>query len=242
MNNVVDRVPTQVLDNGAVRWEQFDAQGNSLGYVYMKRADEPSVEGTPINKVLFDSIQTDLTNLSTNKLNVSAKATQVEAETGTDDTKYMTPQKTKAQIDVFKGVTYTGVNLSTSQNTTINLSTYMTNKVRRIDIVINAMFNGNPNIVMNGSHIRVGYGGKDGYGSSSVNLGDHTFGYAVAVLSIYLDSNTYSFIGQGAGDTISDKFNVYEFGTFESLTSIVFGAKYDSGNFDNQVAVYQYLK
>lgn len=60
MNNVVDRVPTNVLSNGAVRWEQFDSSGNSLGYVYLKRADEPAVEGTPINKALFDSIKDDL--------------------------------------------------------------------------------------------------------------------------------------------------------------------------------------
>lgn len=60
MNNVVDRVPTQVLSNGAVRWEQFDSSGNSLGYVYLKRADEPTQAGTPLNKVLFDSIKNDL--------------------------------------------------------------------------------------------------------------------------------------------------------------------------------------
>ena len=60
MNNVVDRVPTEVLANGAVRWEQFDSSGNSLGYVYLKRADEPTEVGTPINKVLFDSIKADL--------------------------------------------------------------------------------------------------------------------------------------------------------------------------------------
>ena len=71
MNNVVDRVPTEVLSNGAVRWEQFDSSGNSLGYVYMKRADEPAVAGTPINKVLFDSIKTDLTNLDYNKVSTS---------------------------------------------------------------------------------------------------------------------------------------------------------------------------
>lgn len=44
-----DRVPTQVV-NGAVRMEQLDASGNSLGYLYLKRADEPSEEGTPFNK------------------------------------------------------------------------------------------------------------------------------------------------------------------------------------------------
>lgn len=44
-----DRVPTQVV-NGAVRMEQLDAEGNHLGYIYLKRADEPSEEGTALSK------------------------------------------------------------------------------------------------------------------------------------------------------------------------------------------------
>jgi len=46
-----DRVPTQVLPNGAIRYEDFDAEGNSLGYRWTKRADEPveGYEGTPYN-------------------------------------------------------------------------------------------------------------------------------------------------------------------------------------------------
>lgn len=43
-----DRIPTQVI-NGAVRMEQLDAEGNHLGYIYLRRADEPSEEGTPLN-------------------------------------------------------------------------------------------------------------------------------------------------------------------------------------------------
>jgi len=92
MNNVVDRVPTEVLANGAVRWEMYDSSGVSQGYVYLKKADEPSVAGTPLNKVLFDSIEADLTNLGTNKLNVASKASTAEAEAGTDNTKYTTPK------------------------------------------------------------------------------------------------------------------------------------------------------
>jgi len=86
MNNVVDRVPTEVLSNGAVRWEQFDSSGNSLGYVYLKRADEPTEAGTPLNKVLFDSIKTDIQS----RLLTANKATQAQAEAGTDNTNYMT--------------------------------------------------------------------------------------------------------------------------------------------------------
>ena len=61
MINVTDRVPTQELTNGAVRYGIYDSNGNLLRYEYIKREDEPTNEGTPINKVLFDSIQADLT-------------------------------------------------------------------------------------------------------------------------------------------------------------------------------------
>lgn len=57
MIEVKDRVPSQVLTNGAIRYEEFDADGNSLGYKYIKRADEPTEVGTPINKMLFKNTQ-----------------------------------------------------------------------------------------------------------------------------------------------------------------------------------------
>lgn len=64
MIDVKDRVPSQVLINGAIRYEEFDAAGNSLGYRYIKRADEPTEAGTPVNKALFDSIKTDINKTS----------------------------------------------------------------------------------------------------------------------------------------------------------------------------------
>ena len=54
-----DRIPTQVV-NGAIRMEQLDENGNHIGYIYLKRADAPSVEGTPYNveNVLTDNTAT----------------------------------------------------------------------------------------------------------------------------------------------------------------------------------------
>lgn len=52
-----DRIPTQVLSNGAIRYEEFDENGNSLGYKYMKRADEPIEKGNVWNKVIYDGIK-----------------------------------------------------------------------------------------------------------------------------------------------------------------------------------------
>lgn len=76
MIEVKDRVPSQVLENGAIRYEEFDANGNSLGYKYIKRADEPIEVGTPINKVLFDSIKNDILS----RLLISDKASDEEAK------------------------------------------------------------------------------------------------------------------------------------------------------------------
>lgn len=69
MIDVKDRVPSQVLTNGAIRYEEFDAEGNSLGYKYIKRADEPVEAGTPINKALFDSIKADFNVTNNNIVN-----------------------------------------------------------------------------------------------------------------------------------------------------------------------------
>lgn len=52
-----DRVPTQVV-NGAVRMAQYNASGTFTGYIYLKRADEPSEPGTPYNK---NNVLTDAT-------------------------------------------------------------------------------------------------------------------------------------------------------------------------------------
>lgn len=54
MIEVVDRVSTYP---GRVKLTRADG---SIEYVTWERADEPTVEGTPINKALFDSIATDM--------------------------------------------------------------------------------------------------------------------------------------------------------------------------------------
>lgn len=57
IENFKDRVPTKVLPNGAIRYEEFDADGNSLGYKWMRRADEPSEIGDAWNKVTYDGLK-----------------------------------------------------------------------------------------------------------------------------------------------------------------------------------------
>lgn len=45
-----DRVGTEVLQNGARRYAQYDASGVLQGYTYLLLADEPTEAGTALNK------------------------------------------------------------------------------------------------------------------------------------------------------------------------------------------------
>ena len=45
-----DRTPTKVLENGALRYGVYDADGTFLRYEYLVLDDQPTQEGTPLNK------------------------------------------------------------------------------------------------------------------------------------------------------------------------------------------------
>lgn len=45
-----DRTPTQVLENGAVRYGLYDENGTLLRHVYIRPEDEPTDPGTPLTK------------------------------------------------------------------------------------------------------------------------------------------------------------------------------------------------
>lgn len=53
-----DRTPTQVLANGAIRYGIYDSEGALLRYEYIKPEDEPTQEGTPLNKATLLSDET----------------------------------------------------------------------------------------------------------------------------------------------------------------------------------------
>jgi hypothetical protein len=243
LNNVVDRVPTEVLSNGAVRWEQFDSSGNSLGYVYLKRADEPSVEGTKINKVLFDSIADDLDS----RLLSANKATQAEAEAGTNNTKYMTPLRTKQFANKNVGVKITRLNISGSADNTIDLSTYLTSNVEELEIVINCIFssttaNKKP-ITINGTGIRESGGTYGSASSSHVVGGVQSVGNALATIQIYPNANYIAYYGSVSSGAF-DSNNVNGYLGYGTVSTITLGRK-DSvatRNYDYQVSIYQYLK
>lgn len=57
-----DRVGTEILQNGARRYAQYDSSGTLQGYVYLLLADEPTEVGTALNKanLLSDATATAL--------------------------------------------------------------------------------------------------------------------------------------------------------------------------------------
>lgn len=54
-----NRIPTKVLDNGAIRYAVYDENGALLRYEYMLPADEPTDPGTQLNKetLLSDDVE-----------------------------------------------------------------------------------------------------------------------------------------------------------------------------------------
>lgn len=53
-----DRVGTQILENGARRYANYDANGVLQGYMYLLLADEPTEVGTALNKANLLSDET----------------------------------------------------------------------------------------------------------------------------------------------------------------------------------------
>lgn len=100
MNAVVDEVLA-----GEPRYNITDNQGNILyRNVKIDLATAITTAGTPLNKLLFDSIQADLNS----RLLIANKATTAEAQAGINNVKYMTPLTTKQAIQNLKSVqTYT---------------------------------------------------------------------------------------------------------------------------------------
>lgn len=85
---VVDRVPTYPNRIKITR------QDGSTEFVTWERADEPVVEGTPINKALFDSIAADIgTGLSANKTIYVTKTGSDALGDGSNTNPYATVQK-----------------------------------------------------------------------------------------------------------------------------------------------------
>ena len=81
MKEVIDRVPTRPN-----RIKLTSESDGSINYYAWERADEPTVDGTPINKELFDSIDTDITNLQQTTSKNTSDIQDIKARDDEQDT------------------------------------------------------------------------------------------------------------------------------------------------------------
>lgn len=240
MINVVD----EILEDQA-KYRILDSNGNVLyDNVSIELATQVQTQGTPLNKALFDSIQDDLDT----RLLISSKATQLQAETGSENTRYMTPLRVKQYHNKNVGIKISTLNLSSSANNPIDLSTYLTSNVEKLEILINCRFTASSSgIILSGTGMRSQRGGK--YSNSVTNpvtIGDvSTVDNVRAILQIYPNILTYNFMGNIGGTIDGSNQNKYFniVGGFDTLETLTLGKRdIDSRNYEYQVAIYQYLQ
>lgn len=104
MNNVIDEVLNTAATDNKVKY-RITHSDSTTEDVTIELITPVTVQGTALNKALFDSIQADLNT----RLLISSKATKAQAEAGTDETNYMTP---KTVLDEIKKIGYPSYNLS----------------------------------------------------------------------------------------------------------------------------------
>ena len=109
MNNVVDEVLA-----GSPKYTLTYSDNTTATGVSIDLETQVTTQGTPLNKALFDSIQSDLNT----RLLISSKATTSQAQAGTNDTNYMTPSKTNTYTkSLHSSQTY---NTTSTTATTVN--------------------------------------------------------------------------------------------------------------------------
>ena len=142
MNNFIDTVFNTSATGNKIKYRITHADTTTED-VEISVITPVTTQGTALNKVLFDSIKDDLNS----RLLTSNKATQAEAETGTNDTKYMTPLKTKQELAVNKVVEYklSMADLVTEgtgnqQVKVIPISTYLTSDTYKLEIYVNGFY------------------------------------------------------------------------------------------------------
>ena len=201
--------------------------------------------GGKSNYALFESIKDDINA----RLATSAKATQAEAEAGSNNTKYMTPLRTKNFCNKNVGLKKTKLPLSTSANTTILLENYIAENINKLEILLNArMTSSYSPIKLTASRIVPNDSG-DGTGwSTTRNICEISTVYQVnGKLVLYPSSleegvGTYFFDGYIRGSSSGSIEHRTECGTFENITSIEIGKIIDNSRYSNQVTILQHLR
>lgn len=217
MVNFVDTTLNTSATGGVVKYTLTHAD-SSTELVQIDLATPIQTQGTALNKVTFDSIQTDLTNLSNNKLNVSNKATQSEAETGTNDTKYMTPLKVQQKINSLK--------TSASGTTTGSVSlTGYTNQV--VEICGYCRYAGTSNAYSRLTGTQITYYGTHTSANTyqtTCPFNTYTASSSYPAFRIVIDFNTKTFtINSTCYTNSASVYMDTTCGTFSTLTSINFG-------------------
>lgn len=154
MTNFVDTVFNTSATGNVIKYNLKHAD-NTTEQVQLSVATPITTQGTALNKAFFDTIQTDLNN----KLAISSKASQSEAETGTNDTKYMTPLKVKQEalkiLETQKVIEYKKT--SAEGTAGIDLSTYLTSDTVKLEIYINGIHSTSSNtssVTLTGTHLK----------------------------------------------------------------------------------------
>ena len=227
MNTVVDEVLA-----GSPRYNIKDNGGSSIySNVQIDLATQVTTQGTPLNKALFDSIQSDLTNLSNNKLNVLDKATTAQSQAGTNDTKYITPSKLKdRQTYLTQTVELSALSNATEQ-TLFDFSTATGNVVEISGLFYNSNTSSvNPQMNFNGTNV---------LGASQNSYGVTTYYQprnSTSGFYFRFDLTSKSFIGymekRGATSSTISEAGVLDFvvGHFTTLTSITAILRGGTGN------------
>lgn len=194
----------------------------------------------------IDSEETARQNADTNLQNqidaLPTKASQAEAEAGTDDFKYMPAKKVRQACHAFRNVKYNSITCSTNSSNEIDLEDYITDGVCKLEVILNLNFSShNNNVVITGTKIKDF--GATIIGETSVDLGGSY--KALLFIEIYPKQNCIKIRGQTApnGQTVQ-KDSVY---SYETLTNITFGAIEDTDgghmkNYANPVSIIQYLE
>lgn len=126
MNNVVDEVLA-----GSPKYTLTYNDNTTATGVSIDLETQVTTQGTPLNKALFDSIQSDLNT----RLLISSKATTSQAQGGSNDTNYMTPSKVKTQLQYLtKTTTFQSTTASTAQTHTVFDASNVPSGVSRVII------------------------------------------------------------------------------------------------------------
>lgn len=204
MNNVVDEVLA-----GSPRYTIKDNGGTTLyDNVQIDLKTQVTTAGTPLNKALFDSIQTDLNS----RLLVSNKASQSEANTGTNDTKYLTPLKVQQKLS---GLVTTASQTGAGTCTICNFADYPNASI----VTIRGWLTGTsstPHLNVSGTGVR-GYNSSTTFSSSSsLSLDCGVTGLSAFEFTFDLLSNSVTGIYRSKEN--SSRADVFT-GSFGSVTS-----------------------